>query len=471
MNKTKTVSIYLFFDVLAAYLSWYLFAVSGQLQGTAATENYRTDINASSQVIQTLLLLAVFWPTVYSVSGYYSNIFRKSRLQELWQTLFTSFLGMTLLFLISGPVPLSQWGNNYPTRFFPLLGLHAGITYFFRLIHTSAISYRVHRRAIGFNTLLVGGSSQAVQCFKSCENEPKASGNRFVGFVRFPGEEESPLEYYLPCLGELEDIPNLIEANHVVEVIIASNSSEHQLMSQILIKLNRFQVTVWGIPDLYDILSGTPKANQLYRQPLFKISNGVMPEWAANIKRIADILLSSMALILLFPLSLTIMALIKWGSPGPAIYAQERIGHYGKAFRIYKFRTMVANAELAGPALSSSNDQRITPIGRILRKSHLDEIPQFWNVLIGQMSLVGPRPERQFYIDQLLKQAPEYTLLHKVRPGITSWGQVKYGYASNLEQMLERLPYDLLYLKNATLYLDFKIMIYSILEIVNGKGK
>lgn len=196
-----------------------------------------------------------------------------------------------------------------------------------------------------------------------------------------------------------------------------------------------------------------------------------MPVWAANLKRILDVVISAAAMTLLLPVSLFIITAIKMGSRGPAIYAQERIGRYGKPFKIYKFRSMKSDAEQNGPELSRTDDPRITRFGRFLRKSHLDEIPQFWNVIVGQMSLVGPRPERQYYIEQLVERAPQYTVLHKVRPGITSWGQVKYGYASNLEQMLERLPYDLVYLKNPSLYLDFKIMIYSVLEIFHGKGK
>lgn len=460
MNRTRTVSIYLFFDLLSACLAWQWLSGLAWAAGNRAA--HLTPVTGG---------LLLFWLSIYSVSGYYNNIFRKSRLQELGQTLFTSFVGMSLVFGVVLPGSPDETGHFHPALFLSALALHFGLTYFFRLVHTSIIAHRIHHRKIGFNTLLIGGGIQAVQCYSSCENEPKASGNRFVGFVRFPGEENPPLEHYLPCLGEMDDIPRLVESRQVVDVIVSSNSSNHQLISQILIKLNLFQVTVWGIPDLYDILSGTAKGNQLYRQPLFKISNGVMPVWAANIKRLADVLISAAALLLLLPLSFVLIALIRFGSPGPIIYAQERIGRFGKAFRIYKFRSMFANAEIDGPALSSSNDPRITPVGRFLRKSHLDEIPQFWNVIIGQMSLVGPRPERRFYIDQLLERAPEYTLLHKVRPGITSWGQVKYGYASNLEQMLERLPYDLVYLKNASLYLDFKIMIFSIIEICTGKGK
>ena len=157
-------------------------------------------------------------------------------------------------------------------------------------------------------------------------------------------------------------------------------------------------------------------------------------------------------------------------SKGPVFYSHERIGKYGKPFTIFKFRSMYLESEKNGPALSSKYDTRITKFGRFMRKSRLDELPQFYNVLIGDMSLVGPRPERQFFIDQIVKQAPHFTHLHKVRPGITSWGQVKFGYAENVEEMIQRLKYDIIYIENMSLYVDIKILIYTIKIIFKGQG-
>lgn len=157
-------------------------------------------------------------------------------------------------------------------------------------------------------------------------------------------------------------------------------------------------------------------------------------------------------------------------SPGPVFYKQERIGRFGKPFNILKFRTMYLNSEKGTPKLSSENDNRVTPLGKMLRKYRIDEIPQFWNILKGDMSLVGPRPERKFYIDQIVEQAPYYCLIYKIRPGLTSWGPIKIGYSDTIEKMIERLNYDIIYMDNMSLLNDLKILIYTIEIIFKGKG-
>jgi len=196
-----------------------------------------------------------------------------------------------------------------------------------------------------------------------------------------------------------------------------------------------------------------------------------MPIWQMSLKRLIDIVASSIAIVLLSPVYIGVAIAVKMDSSGPILYSQERVGIGGKTFLMHKFRTMIQDAEKAGPQLSSDHDPRITKTGRFMRKVRLDEIPQFFTVLKGDMTLVGPRPERQYFIDLIVKQAPQYRLLQRIKPGITSWGQVKYGYASNVEEMIERLKYDILYLENMSLAMDFKIMIWTVLIIVQGRGK
>ena len=183
-----------------------------------------------------------------------------------------------------------------------------------------------------------------------------------------------------------------------------------------------------------------------------------------------DIIISMLALLILIPPSLALIIGVKLSSPGPILYRQDRIGRFGRNFKIYKFRSMYHNAEENGPELSSKHDPRVTRFGQLMRKHRLDEIPNFINVLRGDMALVGPRPERAYFIEKITKIAPHYTHLHKVKPGITSWGQVKYGYAENVEEMIKRLKYDILYIENMSLFVDVKILFYTVITILKGRG-
>ncbi|OQC47855.1 MAG: UDP-N-acetylgalactosamine-undecaprenyl-phosphate N-acetylgalactosaminephosphotransferase [Bacteroidetes bacterium ADurb.Bin035] len=219
------------------------------------------------------------------------------------------------------------------------------------------------------------------------------------------------------------------------------------------------------------IVTSSVKIHPFSNIAYINVPKYLLSTWQSFLKRAIDIFVSVVALILLLPLLIFIAYKVKKSSPGPIIYKQERIGRYGIPFNIYKFRSMYVNAEERGPALSCKDDNRVTPWGRVMRKYRFDELPQFFNVIKGDMSLVGPRPERQYYIDQIVKIVPYYKLLFKLKPGITSWGQVKYGYAENIEQMIERLYYDLLYLDNISLFSDLKILILTVIIVFKGEGK
>ncbi len=471
MHKKLQIARYLVFDIVAAIISWTLFYSYRKLYIEPLKFGYKIPLEFDIKFYLALFFIPAFWVTIYYIAGQYSNIYRKSRLLELGKTMMTSIVGVTVLFFL---FLLNDWISDYKKYYdlyFTLLGLQFGFTYLFRLIITTRTIHRIHHRVIGFNTLVIGGNEKAVRLYEDMMAQTRPAGNKIIGFLTVDTGNSYPLEKYVPNLGSYKNLQKVVNEFEVEEIIIAIQSSEHNLLSEILTVLENRTHTVWGIPDLFDILSNQTKNNAILSSPLIKISNGLMPVWQENFKRLLDVIISVFAVILFSPVFVVLAVWIKMSSKGPVLYKQERVGKFGKPFMIYKLRTMVNNAETNGPLLSSSDDNRITTIGQFLRRTHLDEIPQFINVLLGEMSLVGPRPERKYYIDQIAKIAPYVTHLQKVRPGITSWGQVKYGYASNVDQMVERLQYDMVYLKNISLYVDFKILIYTIMECVKAKGK
>ncbi len=464
MNARLLTFCLVFFDWLASSVAWSVFYY------VRKSRIEETEFTINSTFYWGVFIIPIMWVLLFALQGTYQDVRRLYRLKIFNLTFLGSLFGTVCIFFV---FLLDDDITEY-RQYYSALGLLFLFQFIMvlipRIIIVSHIVLKIHQRKAGFKTLLVGGSDKAVDIYNEINNLPKGIGHDFVGFININGVDKK-LAKNIQHLGHLDDIESILKEHKVEEVIIALESVEHDRLKKIISRIECANVRIKILPDMYDILSGTVEMSNIFGALLINVSTEVMPVWQMTLKRLLDILISVISIILLIPLYLVLAILVKISSPGPIFFLQERIGRNGAKFNIIKFRTMYVDSEASGPQLSSSDDPRITKIGRFMRKSRLDEFPQFFNVLMGQMSLVGPRPERQFYIDKIVQIEPQFLELTKVRPGITSWGQVKYGYAENIEQMLDRMKFDLLYLKNRSLSLDIKIMLYTILIIFRGTGK
>jgi len=418
-----------------------------------------------------MFVLYMYWLLIFAFTGLYRPLYAASRLDELTKVLKATAVGCLVLFFLIYVDDASSATSSPKARFLM-------VAYWLLLVAFAgtgrALVRSVQRnllvRGIGVHRTLIVGNISRGRVLNDMVKKFPALGFNVIGFVGLARRKSS--EYRgLPLLGVIEDLPRILEREKIREVLVALESTDHNRLLDILSTCNGNDVSLKIMPDMYDVISGQARTNQIYGFPLIAISPQLMKPWEEAIKRGLDIVVALLILIIGLPIWLLIGVVIRLDSPGGALYRQERVGKDGARFNMLKFRSMRNDAEQHGPSWAKKKDPRITRIGGLLRQLHLDEIPQLLNVLKGEMTLIGPRPERPVFVEQLTKEIPLYTRRLKVRPGVTGWAQVKHRYDETIDDVRMKVQYDLYYIENMSLKMDLKIILFTVFHVMLGKGR
>ena len=464
MNKTTQKILVVLADLVFINLAWLTFFY-------VRMETGWFKILIMPEVILPMVVIYFYWLIVFTFFGMYRTWFASSRFDEI-STLFKStFVGIFILFFM---IYLDDYFHGVESSSRILIFIYWFLLFLF--VSASRLLLRSFQRGLlvkGFGrrgTVIVGYNQKAFDVHNQILDHP-ALGLDVVAYCAVNNKNVGKDYKNAKVDGTIEQILEIIQNSKANEVIIALEKEDHDLLVDIISRVENKGIGLKIVPDLYEILSGQARTSQLYGIPLIDIMPELMPEWEKKLKRISDITVSLLILTLSLPLNVLVSILIKLDSKGPIIFKQDRIGMNNKEFRIYKFRSMYLDAEKhTGPVWSQKDDPRVTRVGRILRQLRIDEIPQFFNVLKGEMSLVGPRPERPFFVKMLAEKLPYYKRRLKVRPGITGWAQVKHKYDENIEDVKIKLRYDLFYIENMSLRMDIKILARTIYVVIFGKG-
>ncbi len=414
------------------------------------------------------LVINCYWLLLFAVFGLYGKWKNTSRFDEIISVYKTITIGAVLFVVIafSAALDISQ-------AKLIALGYWAALIV---LVGTGRMAVRsvqrlLLRRGVGLRPSVIVGSTQLIIEMIRKINSAPSLGYSIIGVIPTAGKKRLKCIEDRPVLGMLDDLHEIIETHGITDVLIALEFKDDEEIFTIISSADSFDVDFAILPGPSDVLAGRMMFNQLYGFPMIRILAEPMPPWEKNVKRLLDIGVSLLVLVIFFPVMLFIAAAIKLESHGPALYIQERVGYRGNPYHLWKFRSMVQDAEkLTGPVWASKNDSRITKVGGIIRKLRLDELPQVYNIIKGDMSLVGPRPERAFFVDKFKKDIPYYPLRLKVKPGLTGWAQIKHNYDRSLDDVREKLKYDLYYIENMSLNMDFKIIIATIFVVLGRKG-